>query len=235
MSIRVFGGQWLVSGGQVATQDNCCCGDEPPQCEDDDDCGGGEYCCGGACQETPCSTACDDVPTGIPSCPTVVDCVPNGTGAPCTPGGREQPTTGTLSCLNGEPTQVTVTVTGYDASTAYGYDPALVSFLNNSINTSYVVDIDPCNAEGDATYQDSFDGDIYLITITYRPITGLVGINVGRAGLPVLASGARSENNGGLSEFTACGYLVFDCPMVSGAANGNNIGGDWSNAQFSVS
>jgi hypothetical protein len=161
-------------------------------------------------------------------------CQPGGSGAACDFSGVAQPLTGTFQCAGGEPTQVTVTISGYDASGAYG-DAGLESWLNGVVNTSYVVDIDPCSIQSnEEVFQDTYDGVTYNIAVQYDPYAGQAGISVGDGVNPALASGSRFENNGSLGGTTECGLFIYDCPMVSGAVNGSPSGGDWSSATIDV-
>ena len=61
MSIRIYGGKWLLAGDGIATGGDCCCDSEScsGSCDEENPCPPGCYCCDGVCQAEEC-----EPPTG---------------------------------------------------------------------------------------------------------------------------------------------------------------------------
>lgn len=237
MSIRTFGGQWLLAGAGVATSDDCCCGDDTPPvgaCCVDGECSSRtqEQCLalGGtwkgadtSCDDYDCTQGCcEQVDPIDPGCGSI--CVPGYnpsecfTGA-CIPGsGVAQPESGTTNCEGGTPTSVTVTGSGFT-------DPfgALPAGVVDCVNASYNVDLNCFGNSGTVRFScGSYDVDVSVGVGASRTASiSVLGSGTVLAGLSLTAAAESSAS-------TDCGFPIYPCSPYSGPATSvfGGTGGD---------
>jgi hypothetical protein len=154
-------------------------------------------------------------------------------GIPCDTALPPYPTTGTIACFGGTPTQVTVTITGVTFDCG---DAAANAEVEGLINTSYVVDIE-CTGFGQAQFEV---GDITVtvgVEFDFNPAPGGQTVGLGFVGTSgdFFVQGNMGLDIDGATIATNCGPLL-DCSDFGGPLTYQEGSGDLDGAgEISVS